>query len=521
MLQIKYGRDDIIRITEDCENVKDLKVLLSYKTNTRVDTIKLILGKNVLRDDYMIFDLHKGVIHVGESVLKVDADSVITMIGCKSSDILSPPKVYEQTRVVNDLSTDLIQPEVHPAQMTKQPPQQRTKSKYEFQSIETLKGLPNEEKAHQILHSLANDPAILNVMKKHKWSVGTLAELYPEGLVGVDDICILGLNTNKGQKIELRLRTDDLQGFRKILSIKKTLYHELAHNEQSPHDAKFYTLLRQIEEEIVTLDWRASKGKTLTDVTTERSYVSTSIISSTQPTSVYRLDIDANSNHRLFPAAHMAGNAALLRLSDEELETEKGCGCKDENEANRVVAPMELCQACPQQAIPTLSAPLTQPVSQISSSHSEAYAVPLSLDAAVVLTDVSTALDASLSLSLCTSSSPPERLFMLREALMQIVNGYNGIFSNDILASMRLIRQIVGNAKDLPDEKYRSVRNNSLKFESLVNRIDGAKDFLISAGFESTGDRFVLKYYDVGLLYIAYSFVDMCINIVDSLTPIV
>jgi hypothetical protein len=28
-------------------------------------------------------------------------------------------------------------------------------------------------------------------------------------------VCVLGLNTNKGQRIDLRLRTDDLQSFRK------------------------------------------------------------------------------------------------------------------------------------------------------------------------------------------------------------------------------------------------------------------------------------------------------------------
>jgi hypothetical protein len=50
-----------------------------------------------------------------------------------------------------------------------------------------------------------------------RWSVGCLAEMYPDGKVGVDPVCVLGLNQNKGQKILLRLRTDDLQGFRKFL----------------------------------------------------------------------------------------------------------------------------------------------------------------------------------------------------------------------------------------------------------------------------------------------------------------
>lgn len=50
-----------------------------------------------------------------------------------------------------------------------------------------------------------------------RWTVGTLAEMYPDGKVGVDPVCVLGLNQNKGQKILLRLRTDDLLGFRKYL----------------------------------------------------------------------------------------------------------------------------------------------------------------------------------------------------------------------------------------------------------------------------------------------------------------
>jgi hypothetical protein len=83
----------------------------------------------------------------------------------------------------------------------------------------------------------AFDPAILHVMEMHKWQVGTLCELYPEGKVGVSEVCTMGLNQvrllgapqwgvlssdvlifgcggdwqNKGQKIFLRIRTDDLK----------------------------------------------------------------------------------------------------------------------------------------------------------------------------------------------------------------------------------------------------------------------------------------------------------------------
>ena len=97
-------------------------------------------------------------------------------------------------------------------------------TQYGFNDIQVLTALPNSERAREILTGLANDPGIKAVMNKYKWKVGALCEMYPEGYVGVSDVCVMGLNENKGQRILLRLRTDDLKGFRKILSIKKVLY---------------------------------------------------------------------------------------------------------------------------------------------------------------------------------------------------------------------------------------------------------------------------------------------------------
>ena len=63
----------------------------------------------------------------------------------------------------------------------------------------------------------------------YRWSVGKLSEMPPEGKVGVSPVCILGVNINAGQEISLRLRTDDLRGFRRYGRIRETLIHELAH----------------------------------------------------------------------------------------------------------------------------------------------------------------------------------------------------------------------------------------------------------------------------------------------------
>ena len=63
--------------------------------------------------------------------------------------------------------------------------------------------------------------------------MGLLSEMPPEGKVGVSPMCILGVNINGGQEISLRLRTDDLRGFRRYDRIRETLCHELAHMVRS------------------------------------------------------------------------------------------------------------------------------------------------------------------------------------------------------------------------------------------------------------------------------------------------
>ncbi|XP_019162661.1 PREDICTED: uncharacterized protein LOC109159096 isoform X3 [Ipomoea nil] len=93
---------------------------------------------------------------------------------------------------------------------------------------------PPTSEALKLMHKLAADPGIVAIMNK-----------------------------NQGEEISLRLRTDDLKGFRKYQSIKKTLLHELAHMIYSDHDANFYALDKQLNEEAATLDWTKSRSHTL------------------------------------------------------------------------------------------------------------------------------------------------------------------------------------------------------------------------------------------------------------------
>lgn len=89
---------------------------------------------------------------------------------------------------------------------------------------------------------LSNDRAVLAILEEHKWSIGKLSEMPPEGLVGVSASCLMGLNRNKGQEILLRLRTDGWDGIRPYHSVIDVLMHELAHCVHSDHDDDFKAL---------------------------------------------------------------------------------------------------------------------------------------------------------------------------------------------------------------------------------------------------------------------------------------
>jgi hypothetical protein len=141
---------------------------------------------------------------------------------------------------------------------------------YGFMTVEALPEFEDGEVAEKMLWELANNPGVQKVMEKHRWKVPVLKEMYPEGKVGISDVCLMGLNKNKGQEILLRIRTDDLKGFRKIESVFDVLYHELAHNEISPHNNAFKALNSQIKQEAHELDWTRTKGHRLGDVYTNR-----------------------------------------------------------------------------------------------------------------------------------------------------------------------------------------------------------------------------------------------------------
>lgn len=132
---------------------------------------------------------------------------------------------------------------------------------YTFMAIRPLPHLPHPERSQKFLERLKADPGIVAAMRKHKFRVGLLTEMDPLSYTEATHegtTRILGLNRNRGEAVELRLRTDAYDGYRDYKTIRNTLCHELAHNVHSDHDRRFWDLCHEIEREVARADWRKS-----------------------------------------------------------------------------------------------------------------------------------------------------------------------------------------------------------------------------------------------------------------------
>lgn len=126
---------------------------------------------------------------------------------------------------------------------------------YTFQTILPLSYLPGPARSQNFLERLRDDPGIKASMRKHKFSVGVLTEMNPAEHT-THESRTLGLNRNRGEVIELRLRTDAYDGYRDYKVIRDTLCHELAHNVFGDHDRNFWDLCKSIEKEVREADWK-------------------------------------------------------------------------------------------------------------------------------------------------------------------------------------------------------------------------------------------------------------------------
>ena len=126
---------------------------------------------------------------------------------------------------------------------------------YSFATLVPLQTGPDPARARDVLARLAADAGVRTAMRKHQFSVPVLAEMDPIAHHHGSSRT-LGLNRNRGEAIELVLRTDRYDGFRDYRGVRKVLCHELAHCVFGEHDARFWRLCREIEGEVERGDWK-------------------------------------------------------------------------------------------------------------------------------------------------------------------------------------------------------------------------------------------------------------------------
>ncbi|KAJ0234419.1 Zinc metalloproteinase-like protein [Hirschfeldia incana] len=261
------GNKHTIEIDDPKANLKDLGDQLKNLTGVTAETLRLIVpklnekGSNLIlpfSHDHSSLTLHESSIVEGKT---------IRMMGVTEEEVNGVQKdAMPDMRILGfeDEERRLrLKKKFSSTSMIKLP-----QGPYIFCAFRTLQlpGIelnPPASDALKRMHMLASDPGIIAIMNKHRWRVGIMTELAPVGYVGVSPKCLLGFNKNQGEEISLRLRTDDLKGFRKYQSIKKTLLHELAHMVYTEHDEKFYALDSQLNKEAESLDWTKSRGHTL------------------------------------------------------------------------------------------------------------------------------------------------------------------------------------------------------------------------------------------------------------------
>eukprot|EP00850_Spirogloea_muscicola_P000981 SM000003S11226 [mRNA] locus=s3:1739882:1744360:+ [translate_table: standard] len=215
--------------------------------------------------------------------------------------------------------------QVHSSDTLRQlPPGPYTFAEFRVLHLPNIELVPPPSKALQLMHKLASDPGIVALLSKYKWRIGIMTELAPVGFVGVSPKCLLGFNKNRGEEISLRLLTDNLDGFRKYISIKKTLLHELAHMLHDEHDVHFKAFDSQLNKEVEALDWTRQsshylggsqgRGASSTEESSseEEDFVEGDVMAATRHSSGSR--IGGSFPPSLWNAQAAAGAAALQRL---------------------------------------------------------------------------------------------------------------------------------------------------------------------------------------------------------------
>ncbi|KAG9128539.1 hypothetical protein FRC07_003428 [Ceratobasidium sp. 392] len=219
LLHVNHGPTAFDLVLSSTSSIDDLKQRLYEMTSVPIDRQKL-LWKGMKR----------GAVALEGSGLK--NGSKITLVGASENAL----RLMHQAETEASRRAEIMRNrEARGPTKVRDTSGSSTKdAQFRFHRIEPLSHLPNPIQARSILSKLANDSAILHIMRLHEFSVGLLTELAPH-----EHPNLLGLNVNGGQSILLRIRTDAYDGFRSYGEVRRVLCHELTHNVYGGHGDDF------------------------------------------------------------------------------------------------------------------------------------------------------------------------------------------------------------------------------------------------------------------------------------------
>jgi hypothetical protein len=191
--------------------VQQLEQRLEEKTGVPVEAQKLVAkgGKALKQHGEAVAEKTLASLVQPVAVLGRSKAAQLQLIGTSPKDredfqaLANATQAAAERLVVNDMDVDYDvvtqERKTKSAQAEKEKRlREANSSEYRFYEIRALPQFADYEKAEAILFDLSTDPGFLALMRKHKWKVGVLSEMYPEGKVGVDPVCVLGLNVNRG-----------------------------------------------------------------------------------------------------------------------------------------------------------------------------------------------------------------------------------------------------------------------------------------------------------------------------------
>eukprot|EP00038_Savillea_parva_P009145 m.181536 g.181536 ORF g.181536 m.181536 type:complete len:625 (+) comp15299_c0_seq1:153-2027(+) len=415
-------------------------------------------------------------------------------------------------------------------------------------------GAPSPSEALALLDKLRSDPGIVALMRKYKWTVGTLSEFAPSlqtGIVGVSSGCLLGYNKNRGEEISLRLRTDDFRGFRYYGVILKTLIHELTHMVHSDHDRHFWEFNSVLTKEYASLDWQKSTGRTVggtagaamewaaVDPAEMAAYAAAeramAARASALPKLLSQTDGGVSTTTGGAAAVDVTTRADTTVPMDED-NVEDAVDMPGDTDTSQRTTPgnratvdeagtVERTGGQPTTTMgvhdldttphSTKSVPSEGPTLQASSTAADSGVTPS--NASVTLAARLTAYRDTLT-HVQNTAEKDSVAVTLATSLLDLASACGGNV-DQLSTSVRILHKLVANVHQHPSEaKYRTVKLSNPRIEAAIGRFPPAIVFLERVGFRREEQAQTLTYVrnDPGLLWLANDVLSSAHN---ALTP--